>query len=122
MTFGERLTYLRESKGWTKTHLASKLGMKTMSTYANWEYDLRQPDREMLEKLADIYEISLDELVGRESPTGKISELDYYKNKIATEFPDIDLMFKDMKSLDADDMKEVYEYIKFKMSQKKGDK
>ncbi len=121
MTFGERLTYLRESKGWTKTHVANKLGIKTMSTYANWEYDLRQPDREMLEKMADLYEISLDELVGRETPNNKMNELDYYKNKIVTEFPDINLMFKDMESLTADDMKEVYEYIKFKKSQKKGD-
>ena len=46
-------------------------------------------------------------------------DLDYYKKKISKEFPDIDLMFKDLNSLTAEDLREVYEYIKFKMSQKK---
>ncbi|MGE8003988.1 helix-turn-helix domain-containing protein [Lysinibacillus sp. NPDC093216] len=62
-TLGDRLTYLREKKGWTKTHVAKKLGIKTMSTYANWEYNLRQPDNEMLLKIADLYEVSVDYLL-----------------------------------------------------------
>ena len=60
--------------------------------------------------------MSIDYLLGQET---NYSELEHYKNKISTEFPDIDLMFKDLESLTAEDMKEVYEYIKFKMSQKK---
>lgn len=66
--------------------------------------------------IADVLDTSADYLLGRENVS---SDLEYYKNKIVTEFPDIDLMFKDMESLTAEDMKEVYEYIKFKMSQKK---
>lgn len=66
-TLGDRLTYLREKKGWTKTYVAKKLGIKTMSTYANWEYNLRQPDNEMLLKIADLYEVSVDFLLGNKS-------------------------------------------------------
>lgn len=68
-TLGERLTYLREKKGWTKTYVAKKLGIKTMSTYANWEYNLRQPDNEMLLKIAGLYEVSVDNLL-----TGEVNE------------------------------------------------
>lgn len=39
-------------------------------------------------------------------------------NKIIKEFPDADLMFKDLASFTADDMQDVYDYIKFKKSQK----
>ncbi|MES9792129.1 helix-turn-helix transcriptional regulator, partial [Priestia megaterium] len=38
---GKRLEFLRERKGWTKSLVAKKLGIKTVSTYANWEYGLR---------------------------------------------------------------------------------
>lgn len=64
-TLGARLAYLREKKGWTKTYVANKLGIKTVSTYANWEYDTRQPDNEMLVKIADLFDVSLDFLLGR---------------------------------------------------------
>lgn len=39
-------------------------------------------------------------------------------NKIIREFPDADLMFNDLASFTADDMQDVYDYIKFKKSQK----
>lgn len=67
-TLGDRLTFLREKKGWTKTHVAKKLGIKTMSTYANWEYNLRQPDNDMLLRIAELYEVSVDYLL-----TGRVN-------------------------------------------------
>jgi len=63
----DRLTNLRESKGWTKTYVAKRLGIKTLSTYANYEYDLREPDMDTLSKIADLYDTTVDELVGRET-------------------------------------------------------
>ncbi|AST93046.1 hypothetical protein BC6307_18170 [Sutcliffiella cohnii] len=59
------LEKLREDKGWSKTEVARRLGMKTVSTYANWEYGLRTPDKEMLARIADLYETSTDYLLGR---------------------------------------------------------
>ncbi|MCM3739188.1 helix-turn-helix domain-containing protein [Oceanobacillus luteolus] len=43
-------------------------------------------------------------------------------DKIKKEFPDADLMFNDLASFTADDMQDVYDYIKFKKSQKEIDK
>lgn len=42
----------------------------------------------------------------------------YVINKIKNEFPEADLMFNDLASFNADDMQDVYDYIKFKKSQK----
>ncbi|MFT8363745.1 MAG: helix-turn-helix transcriptional regulator [Sporolactobacillus sp.] len=64
-TIGKRIEGLREKKGWTKTYTAKKLGIKTMSTYANWEYGLRIPDSEMLSKIADLFDVSIDYIAGR---------------------------------------------------------
>lgn len=65
-TLGERLKELREKRGWTKTYVANRIGIKTLSTYANYEYGLREPDNETLIRLADLYEISMDAIMGRE--------------------------------------------------------
>lgn len=64
-TLGARLSYLREKKGWTKTYVSKKLGMKTVSTYANWEYDTRQPDNDMIVRLAELFEVPTDYLLGK---------------------------------------------------------
>lgn len=120
----KKLEELREVKGWTKTEVSKRLGMKGMSTYANWEYGIRQPDNQMLEKLADLYNVTTDYLLGRSDRprTQDDSSIESIKQKIANDFPDINLMFRDMESMTADDLQEVYDYIKFKKSQKKGDK
>ncbi|UDK97041.1 helix-turn-helix transcriptional regulator [Lysinibacillus sphaericus] len=60
----QKMKQLRESRKWTKTDAASKLN-KTLSTYANWEYGLREPDSVHLKKIADLYEVSIDYLLGR---------------------------------------------------------
>ena len=63
----KRLTRLRENKGWTKTHVAEKLGIKTLSTYANYEYGLREPDNATLLRIADLYEVTVDYLLGHDA-------------------------------------------------------
>lgn len=60
----ERLTYLREKKGWTKTYVAKKLQLNNLGTYANWEYGTREPDAAMITKIANLYEVSTDYLLG----------------------------------------------------------
>lgn len=75
-TIGKRLEYLREQRGWTKTYVAEKLNLKAIATYANWEYDLRQPNPIMLVKLADFFGVTTDYLLGR-----KTSEQDYKVSK-----------------------------------------
>lgn len=66
-TIGERLKNEREKRGWSQVYVAQRLGMKRSSTYANWEYNLRQPDAEMIAKLAELYEVTTDYLLTGEA-------------------------------------------------------
>lgn len=70
---GKQLERLRNKEGWSKSDVARKLGIKTVSTYANWEYGIRQPDHEMLIKIADLYNVSTDFLLGREVEKSNLS-------------------------------------------------
>ncbi|MEK3724005.1 helix-turn-helix domain-containing protein [Paenibacillus sp. FSL H8-0034] len=60
----DRLKHLREDKGWSQTYVSERLGIKRSSTYANWEYGIRDPDTETLVKLAQIFEVTTDYLTG----------------------------------------------------------
>ncbi|CAG6229746.1 Cro/CI family transcriptional regulator [Streptococcus pneumoniae] len=63
--FTERLKKLRLKKGLTQTELGEKVGVK-QNTFTNWEKGKREPSFENLIKLADLLEVSLDWLFGRE--------------------------------------------------------
>ncbi|WP_313428150.1 helix-turn-helix domain-containing protein [Siminovitchia terrae] len=115
MSLGKRLKIEREKRRWSQKFVAEKIGI-TNTVLSNYERDYRDPDTETLKRLAELYEVSIDYLLGHETTE---EDIEYYKKKISKEFPDINLMFKDMESLTAEDLREVYEYIKFKMSQKK---
>lgn len=66
-TLGKRITARRKQLGLTQDQLAEKLGL-TAQAVSKWENDLSCPDISILPKLADIFGISIDELLGRESP------------------------------------------------------
>ena len=65
--FSTRLQALREEKGWSKTYVANKLGLARMQVYANYEYGTREPDFDTVKKLANLFSVSTDYLLGKES-------------------------------------------------------
>lgn len=62
----EILKQLRKQNGFTQKQMAVQLGI-TISAYGNYELGQRQPTPEMLCKLADIFGVSVDYLLGREN-------------------------------------------------------
>ena len=66
--FSTRLSALREQKGWSKTYVAKQIGLTSMQTYANYEYGRREPDFETTKKLANLFNVSTDYLLGRKAP------------------------------------------------------
>lgn len=64
IVLAKRLQLLRENRHWTKTDVSKRL-KKTLSTYANWEYGIREPDAENLARIAELYDVSVDYLLGR---------------------------------------------------------
>lgn len=124
--FAERLKKLRKEKKMSQQQMADFLGI-TRQGYAKYEKSGTEPSFAMLEKMASFFDVTTDYLLGNSgvstwNNTEVREDKPFYMSKIANEFPDIDLMFRDMESLTAEEMKEVYEYVKFKLSQKKGDK
>lgn len=61
---GENIKALRKMNGMTQSELASVLGGKK-SLVSNYENGYSTPDVYTLIKLADVFDVSLDELVGR---------------------------------------------------------
>ena len=61
---GKQLKLHREQKGYSQNQIAEYLGT-TRQTISNWENDKTIIDSHFLIRLADFYQISLDELCGR---------------------------------------------------------
>ena len=64
-TIGKRLAEIRKSRKFKQIELAEMLNV-SQQVISNIERDVTAPDIEQLKKFADIYNISLDQLVGRE--------------------------------------------------------
>ncbi|MDH6673188.1 DNA-binding XRE family transcriptional regulator [Paenibacillus sp. LBL] len=61
---GPRLAELRNKRGMTQAQLATKL-KKSTSTIAMWETGNRDPDSDMIVKIAIVFDVSTDYLLGR---------------------------------------------------------
>ena len=64
-TFGQRFTKLRKEKNFTQEEIALKLNISAQAV-SKWENDISMPDISILTSIADIFDITLDELLGRE--------------------------------------------------------
>ncbi len=66
-----RIRELRIEKGLRQKDVAEKIGVSAQSFgyYENW---VNKPDPETLIKLADLFEVSIDYLLGRENDDGTI--------------------------------------------------
>lgn len=60
--FGTMIATLRKEKGMTQLELAEKMGV-TDKAVSKWERDLSFPDVSSLPKLAEIFGVSVDELM-----------------------------------------------------------
>ncbi len=60
----DKLKQLRHDAGLTQTELAEKLETN-QRTYCSWENGTREPNIQMLIKIAQFYKTSVDYLIGR---------------------------------------------------------
>lgn len=80
-TIGTRIRGLREKKNMTQTELSEYLGMKTYTTVSKWESDDNFPKGKDLKKLAELFGVSSDYLLGLSQDTSPSSISDIY-NKL----------------------------------------
>lgn len=73
MTFGERLKFLREKEKMYQSELADKLGLAP-STISMYERGDRDPDTTTLTKIAEIFNVTTDYLLGRTNIPNTLDE------------------------------------------------
>ena len=66
-TLGQKIAELRKAKNMTQLELANKLNI-TDKAVSKWERDISCPDINTFPKLAEILEVSVDELLQANSP------------------------------------------------------
>ena len=62
--YGEALKYQRENYNISQTELAKNIGI-SQQNISRWEKNQRLPNIDFCVQLANFYDISLDELIGR---------------------------------------------------------
>ena len=62
--FPERFRYLRQSKNLAQSQLANLIGVDR-STISSYESNIRQPSLDTLSRIADVFGVSTDYLLGR---------------------------------------------------------
>lgn len=112
-SLSDKLSNLRQERRWTKTYVAGKLG-KTLATYANYEYGIREPNIETLNKIASLYNVSIDYLLGRsENPVkATLTDKEYIE---AVEISDLQHFISELPNFPTEDLaklKVIWELIK----------
>lgn len=67
----EKITKLRKGKKLTQQQVAKSLDL-TRSAYSQYELGTRTPDHDILNKMADFYDVSIDYLLGRTDNPGQV--------------------------------------------------
>ena len=90
---GDRIKQLRKMKGFTQEEFAIKLNV-VRQTVSKWEKGISVPDAIMIEKIADILDVTVNEILG-----GNINN-EYDKNDISNQLAKINeqLVIKNRKS------------------------
>ncbi|WP_282154843.1 helix-turn-helix domain-containing protein [Cytobacillus gottheilii] len=105
---GKKLKYLREKKNWSQLQVAKKLDIDN-SVLSKIESGKRGVEVPLLEKFADLFEVSTDYILGRNATTSEEQG---------------SLFFFDMEGLsdeEIEDIKRHIEYVKWKASQGRND-
>ncbi|MBV6708535.1 helix-turn-helix domain-containing protein [Bacillus thuringiensis] len=115
-TFGKKLKCLREEKkkkdsAWTQTYVANQLGV-ARTTYTAYENDTKQPPMETILKIANLFSVSIDFLLGRVSNQKQTKSS--YVDTIITD-PELGLWFKDIKEASPEKREELKRFWEFIM-------
>lgn len=77
MTYSERIKELRKSKGLSQAEMGSQIGF-SKATVGMWEAGNRRPTIEALEKMSNLFDRSVDYILGSsDDPTPKFMDSDY---------------------------------------------
>ncbi|PYI52540.1 transcriptional regulator [Paenibacillus flagellatus] len=110
---GDTITRLRKQRRWSQQVVADRLKI-AKSTYAGYESGYREPSLDTMRLLAELFEVSLDELVGQQ-PEPESASPDLPPPAPELDDPELGLWFKEL--LEApeerrDELRKIWEIIK----------
>jgi HTH-type transcriptional regulator, competence development regulator len=125
-SLGSNIKKLRERENISQKDFAQKIGISNV-VLSRYEKDERKPDYDMLKRIADYFEVSIDFLLGREEKGNQKEDTLEEVNKLVKEygieqfgFFDID-KWKDLSPEDIEEIKKHFEYVVFQAKQRNKD-
>ncbi|KIL36490.1 XRE family transcriptional regulator [Cohnella kolymensis] len=116
MNIGSRIAFLRGQRHLTQEELASALGI-SRAALSHYEKNRREPDTETLSKVADLFHVSLDYLVGRTNETSVTLDSDVRQFTDELELSDTELLERfsltiDGRKLTADEARRFIAFVR----------
>lgn len=63
MYLAQNIRYLRRSRNLSQEELSNKLGYRSYTTIQKWEMGASEPSISMLHKIADLFQVSINDIV-----------------------------------------------------------
>ena len=104
--FHERLKNLRISQKLTQKELADKLGLTNTSTISKYESGETKPSMEIIDKLADLFGVTADYLMGRSAEKNTNNETEELLEMLRTN-PDYKILFDLYKEATPNEIKQL---------------
>lgn len=108
--FAQRLKELRKEQGLTQVQFAKRFNISA-GTIGNWESGNRTPDTDMLKRIANFFDTTVDYLIGRSD-----LKFDNVNNRLENEEY---ALLGEVKDLTSEEKQRVLEFIKFTKSQRR---
>lgn len=110
----KRLKTLREEKGYLQKYVADKIGVRS-NTLSGYENGTRMPDPDTIVRLAELYNVTTDYLLGHSSKP-QLTEQQEFENFVKD--PELKRWVKELPKSKEEDLarlKKMWEFIKEEM-------
>jgi transcriptional regulator with XRE-family HTH domain len=107
--FPDVLKRLRKSAGWSQEELGKKLGL-AKSTISMYENGTREPSLEILEAIADIFNVDMNTLTDSKVSATLNSEMQEYLEQLKTR-SEMKMLFKTAKNSTKEDIEKTVKII-----------
>ncbi|WP_028552454.1 helix-turn-helix domain-containing protein [Paenibacillus sp. UNC451MF] len=101
MKYGERIASLREKHSLTQEGLSTKLGI-TRASLSHYENNRREPDYDTIASIANLFNVSIDYLIGRTDDPHRVLDEDVREFVDALELSNEKIMEKFALTIDGE--------------------
>ncbi|WP_010279824.1 helix-turn-helix domain-containing protein [Paenibacillus senegalensis] len=109
---GNRIKHLREQASLSQKRLAEALGISNVQL-SRYETGDRKPDPDTIRQIADYFDVSVDYLLGRDTPSKPSPDLDD---------PELTILFRSLQSASPEIREETRKFLEFLMEKEKNRK